>query len=67
MIQRLIFGCDDGIKGAIMQSGKWGGTREELDALIGRHQLSHPIVPIRDAIDFVHACIARDCGHHDGS
>ena len=58
MIQRLIFGCDDGIKGAIMQSGKWGGTREELDALIGRHQLSHPIVPIRDAIDFVHACIA---------
>ena len=24
MIRRLIFGCDDGIKNAIMQSGKWG-------------------------------------------
>jgi hypothetical protein len=58
MIQRLIFGCDDGIKNAIMQSGKWGGTRPELDALVGQHALSHPIVPIRDAIDFVHACIA---------
>lgn len=58
MIQRLIFGCDDGIKEAIMTSGKWQGTRPELDALIGNHALNHPIVPIRDAIDFVHACIS---------
>jgi hypothetical protein len=58
MIQRLIFGCDDGIKNAIMDSKKWAGTRAELDSLVGMHMLQHPIVPIRDAIDFVHACIA---------
>jgi hypothetical protein len=57
MIQRLIFGCDDGLKASILASGKWAGTAAELDAMIGQHQLAHPIVPIRDAIDFVHSCI----------
>jgi hypothetical protein len=58
MVQRLIFACDDNLKSAIMNSNKWTGSRADLDALVAMHALSHPIIPIRDAIDFVHACIA---------
>lgn len=57
MIQRLIFGADDELKDNLMNSGKWNGTRPELDAVVMQSTLAHPIVPIRDAIDFVHACI----------
>jgi hypothetical protein len=57
MIKRLIIGIDDGLKADILKSGKWNGTEQELQALIAQHILSHPILPIRDAIDFVHTCI----------
>jgi hypothetical protein len=57
MIQRLIFGADDALKQSLINSGKWNGSRIELDNLMAQHQLAHPIIPIRDAIDFVHACI----------
>ena len=57
IIKRLLFGCDDGLRQRILTSGKWGGTQQELDAIISKDSLSHPIVPIRDAIDFTHACI----------
>lgn len=57
MIQRLIFGGDDALKESVMNSGKWTGSRSELDNLFLQHTLAHPIIPIRDAIDFVHACI----------
>ena len=57
MIQRLLFGCDDRFKDSVLASGKWTGTRADLDALSAQHQLAHPIIPIRDAIDFVHAFI----------
>lgn len=57
MIQRLIFGADDELKDNLTKSGKWNGTRAELDALVMQSTLAHPVVPIRDAIDFVHACI----------
>lgn len=57
MIQRLIMGGDDDLKNSLMESQKWTGTRAELDALVLQHTLAHPIIPIRDAIDFVHACI----------
>ena len=57
MIQRLIMGGDDDLKNSLMKSPKWTGTRAELDALMLQHALGHPIIPIRDAIDFVHACI----------
>jgi hypothetical protein len=57
MIKRLVFGCDDELKDAITNSGKWNGTPAELEALIDRHKLATPYLPIRDAIDFVHACI----------
>jgi hypothetical protein len=57
MIKRLIFGCDDGLRANILASGKWTGTPADLDALVAQCTLYHPFVPIRDAIDFIHACI----------
>lgn len=57
MMQRLIFGCDDNLKFDVLNSGKWIGTAAEFDALLQNHQLAHPKVPLRDAVDFVHACI----------
>ena len=57
MIQRLIFGVDPALRGSLISSGKWSGTDAELDGILGQHQLSHAILPIRDAVDFVHACI----------
>jgi hypothetical protein len=57
IIQRMIYGCDERLKDQIVASGKWGGTRLELDQLSSQFTLSHPVVPIRDAIDFVHTCI----------
>jgi hypothetical protein len=58
MIQRLMFGCDDALKTAFLQSGKWTGTPAELDTLVEQHKLATPYLPIREAVDFVHACIA---------
>jgi hypothetical protein len=57
MINRLIRGIDDGIVADILGSGKWTGTEEELNAILVQHVLAHPILPIRDAIDFVHTCV----------
>ncbi len=57
MIQRMFFACDDQFKDTILASGKWTGTRAELDALALSQSLSHPTIPIREAIDFVHSCI----------
>jgi hypothetical protein len=53
-----MFGCDDDFKADIIKSGKWTGTNAELDALLAKYQLSIPYLPLRDAIDFVHSCIA---------
>lgn len=57
MIQRLVFGHDGNLKSGILRSGRWKGTEEELDEILQQQVLSHPILPIRDAIDFVHSCI----------
>jgi len=57
LIQRLIVGCDDTLRDAILNSGHWSATPQQLNDIIAQQQLSHPLVPIRDAIDFVHACI----------
>jgi hypothetical protein len=57
MIQRLIFGLDGATKESILGSGKWKGTLKDLDGTIAKHGLAHPIIPIRDAIDFVFSCI----------
>jgi hypothetical protein len=57
MIERLIWGRDSQLRVDIKASGKWGGTDPELDVLLNKHFLAHGPLPIRDAIDFVHACI----------
>ena len=58
MIYRLIKGCGDEVRDAILASGKWAGTPQELDATIAPHKLQHPTsVPIREAVDFIHACL----------
>jgi hypothetical protein len=56
MINRVIKGCGDEVRNAIIASGKWSGTPPELDTIIAQHTLFHPsTVPIREAIDFTHA------------
>lgn len=57
MVDRLIVGCDGNFRETILASGKWVGTESDLDQLIGRQELVHGILPIRDAVDFVHTCI----------
>lgn len=57
MIQRLIIGADPSLREAILVSGHWAGTEAELDNLMVQQRLSHAILPIRDAIDFVYTCI----------
>jgi hypothetical protein len=58
IIHRIIKGCGDEVRDAILASGKWSGTPHELDAVIAMHALFHPsTVPIREAIDFTHACL----------
>jgi hypothetical protein len=58
IVQRLINGCDDNLRNALLSSGKWMGSPADLDALLAQHTLAHPmILPIRDAADFVYSCI----------
>lgn len=57
MISRLIFGSDSSLRQSILNSGKWNGTPAELDQVLQSQALAHPILPIRDAVDFVHSCI----------
>lgn len=57
MIRRLIFGWDPALKASILRSGKWTGTEAELAAVLDQQKLAFMLLPIRDAVDFVHACI----------
>jgi hypothetical protein len=57
MINRLLFGCDDPLLNAILTSGHWTGTDADLISIVNQHALTHPVLPIREAIDFVHSCI----------
>jgi hypothetical protein len=57
MMKRLIWGVDDNLKHNILKSGMWTGTGADFDALAAQSFLGHPILPIRDAVDFVHSCI----------
>lgn len=56
-IKRLIFGSDDDLKSSIIASGKWTGTEQELTSLLEQQVWGHPLLPIREAVDFVHSCI----------
>lgn len=58
IMERLVFGFDSPIIAEIIQSGKWTGSREELIDLVLRNQLMSPrLLPIREAIDWVHTVI----------
>lgn len=57
IINRLMFGADDNLLQAIMTSGKWTGTQDELVSLIRTQRFVHGPLPIRDAIDYVYSCI----------
>ena len=57
IIQRLIFGADANLKAALLTSGKWNGTPQELDQIVAAQALSHASLPIRDAVDYVYSCI----------
>lgn len=55
---RLLFGADANVLNDIEKSGKWTGTRAELDAIVRSHaSVPSCALPIRDAIDYVHTCI----------
>lgn len=56
LIERVTFGIDGILFRGILESGKWGGTPEELWDLVKGGVLSPPSeLPIREAIDLVHA------------
>lgn len=57
MIQRLIFGVEPQLKADILASAHWTGTAADLEALFAKHRIQHLALPIRDAIDYVHAYI----------
>lgn len=57
MILRLMNGWDGDLRGSLLGSGHWSGTESDLDQVLKRNGLTLPPLPIRDAIDFVHACI----------
>lgn len=58
IMERLVFGFDSPIIAEILQSGKWTGTQQELIELLLRNQLISPrLLPIREAIDWVHTVI----------
>lgn len=57
-IMRQIQGFDMGLKDAVLNSGHWTGTAQELDTLLAQFSLTHPgLMPIRDAIDYVNSSI----------
>ncbi|MGP8164177.1 MAG: hypothetical protein ACLQAR_01550 [Steroidobacteraceae bacterium] len=57
LINRLINGYDLNILPAVMSSGKWSGSLQELTDLLNQHRLQHALLPIRDAIDYVYTSI----------
>ena len=58
LIHRLVYGVDFGILDAIMQSGMWTGNEQDLFNVVEPHFLGQSTqLPIREAIDWVHASI----------
>lgn len=58
LINRLIYGVDENVLLAILRSGRWSGTEQELFDLLMPYCLGQPFdLPIREAIDWLHASI----------
>jgi len=58
LINRVLWGIDEFLFSAILDSGKWNGTVQDLIDLVQPCRLGQPFdLPIREAIDWVHASI----------
>jgi hypothetical protein len=57
MISRLLNGADENLRVAILSSGKWVGSPQDLNDILFQQALSHAALPMRDAVDFVYSCI----------
>jgi hypothetical protein len=58
LMERLLYGIDPYLFDALMKSGKWSGTDQELFDVVQPHMLGQPTqLPLREAIDWVHASI----------
>lgn len=58
LLQRLFAGLDEELFKDILRSGRWTGTPQELLVLVNQRRLSIPgILPIREAIDFIHSSL----------
>jgi len=57
IISRLIYGYDGNFKDAILSSGHWSGSATEFDSIAAQQALLHPVLPIREVVDFIHSCI----------
>lgn len=69
-MNRLMYGIDFGSLGDILASKKWGGTDQELYDIILARRLAQPSsLPLREAVDWIHAVIyttikAMKFSHH---
>ena len=58
-VERVVFGIDPGAAEKILQSEKWSGSAADLRALLEPYVLRLASnLPIREAIDYVHAVIS---------
>lgn len=70
IIERVLYSWDQQLFGAVLQSGKWTGTGQELFDIISAHRIAQPSdLPLREAIDWVHTVIyttikAMKFSHH---
>jgi hypothetical protein len=56
--ERLRSGMDVAVFTAILNSGHWTGTRDDLFGLLEPHMLGRPgQLPIREALDWIHSLI----------
>jgi hypothetical protein len=59
MVSRLIHGYDAELRAKLLTSGKWSGTTQELDAFLNQFSIASPaLMPMREALDYAHSCIA---------
>jgi len=58
LINRLIYGLDKSIFDAILASGRWNGNANDLSAIVDQNTYRPVgILPLREALDWVHAII----------
>lgn len=62
LVYRLALGVDPDLVKALLLSGKWSGTPQELLGLLQQKALRLPnIMPLRDGIELMHAMIYATC------